>query len=67
MKTDNKQAQSWPDLAISLYEKLNERNAEISYNFEDFSVRVPQGVNSSKTAEWQMNGTLTITTSEKSS
>jgi hypothetical protein len=65
MNTDNKQIQSWPDLAIGLYEKLNERNAEISYTFEDFSVRVPQRVGSTKTAEWQMNGTLTISTAEK--
>lgn len=55
---------NWPDLAIGLYDRLTERNARISYQFDDFSVQVPQSVGSERTAQWKMNGNLTITTSE---
>lgn len=31
-----KETQTWPDLAIGLYDKLTGRNAEITYEVEDF-------------------------------
>ena len=34
---------TWPELAIGLYEKLTERNAEITYEFENMEVSVPSG------------------------
>ncbi|WP_020538325.1 hypothetical protein [Lewinella cohaerens] len=67
MSTETSKIETWPDLAIGLYDRLTERNAEISYNFEDFSLEVPQKVGSERKTEWKMNGKLTITTAEKSS
>ena len=56
---------NWSDLAIGLYEKLNERHAEISYEFHDFELQIPNdtGAESSR-ATWVTNGTLKISTSE---
>jgi hypothetical protein len=55
---------SWPDLAIGLYEKLNERNAEISYDFQQFELQVPSGSgDASEHAMWVANGRLKISTS----
>lgn len=56
---------TWPELAISLYDRLTGRGAEITYDFEDMEVAVP-----SKTGEdadhahWQLDGTIRITTRE---
>ena len=33
--------QSWPDLAIGLYDKLTGRNAEITYEFDNMEIMVP--------------------------
>jgi hypothetical protein len=38
--------QTWPDLAIGLYDKLTGRGAEISYEMDDLSVAVPSRVGS---------------------
>lgn len=54
---------TWPELAVGLYDKLTDRNAEIAYQFEDFELDVPSSAgNSSPAARWRMNGTLRITT-----
>jgi len=59
------ETQTWPDLAISLYDKLTGRNAEIIYEFENFELNVPSGTsNSSSQATWRMNGKLKIRTSD---
>ena len=62
MTHPNESTQSWPDLAIGLYDKLTGRGAEITYDFEDFTVQVPDstGANSAK-APWTVNGTLNWT------
>jgi hypothetical protein len=53
---------TWPELAISLYDKLTGRNAEITYAFENMEVWVPSGTGSDAThAHWKLNGNLTIT------
>ena len=36
--------QTWPDLAIGLYDKLTGRGAQISYEMDDLNVRVPSRV-----------------------
>jgi hypothetical protein len=60
------ETQTWPDLAISLYDRLTGRNAEITYEFEDMEVDVP-----SKTGEdadhahWRLDGTIRVRTSER--
>ena len=59
--------QTWPDLAIGLYDKLTGRGAEIAYEFSQLEVLVPSstGPNASR-APWRVNGTLRIRTSEPS-
>ena len=61
-KDTQKNPQTWPDIAIGLYDKLTGRNAMITYQFEDMEVDVPSGVDSDKSAKWKLNGKLKITT-----
>ena len=57
---------NWPDLAVGLYEKLNERQAEINYDFHQFEVKVPSGAGSDADhALWVANGRLKISTSTR--
>lgn len=54
---------TWPDLAISLYDRLTGRQAEIAYEFENFHLNVPHQVgNEALHATWTMNGTVKIRT-----
>lgn len=56
---------TWPDLAIGLYDRLTGRNAEIAYQFENMSIDVPSGTGAdAKHANWKLDGTLRITTNE---
>lgn len=41
------ETKSWPDLAIGLYDRLNERNAEIVYDFDHFEVNIPSAAKDS--------------------
>ncbi|HKL03035.1 MAG TPA: hypothetical protein VJ911_05145 [Cryomorphaceae bacterium] len=61
-----KETNTWPDLAIGLYDKLTGRNAEITYDFSDLEVNVPSSTKSSETATWKINGKLKVSTSEPS-
>nr|WP_206039161.1 hypothetical protein [Halomicrobium mukohataei] len=57
---------TWPDLAISLYDRLTGRNAEITYEFEDMEVDVPSGTgDDADHAHWRVDGTLRVTTREQ--
>ena len=57
---------TWPDLAISLYDRLTGRNAEIIYDFEEMSVEVPSGTGDDvEHASWHLDGTIRITTRER--
>ncbi len=59
---------SWPDLAIGLYDRLTGRNAEISYEFSDMRIKIPSGTGSTaEHAEWAMNGTVKIRTKDTGS
>jgi hypothetical protein len=64
---ENKQAtQTWPELAIGLYDKLTGRGAEITYEFEDFDLYVPSKAGGSADhAHWKMNGTVKIRTRDE--
>jgi hypothetical protein len=54
---------TWPDLAIGLYDRLSGRDAEISYNFDDFELHIPSSTAANAVhACWKMNGVLRITT-----
>jgi hypothetical protein len=55
------ETRNWPELAISLYDKLTGRNAEITYEFDNMDVWVPSGVGGDAThAQWKVNGSLKI-------
>ena len=55
-----------PELAISLYEKITGKNASITYNFKDMKIQVPDRVGRKAIQNpWQVDGTLTISTTEK--
>ena len=60
--------QTWPDLAIGLYDKLTGRGAEITYEFENMSVEVPSTTDSSTPrANWSLNGTVRVRTRDEQS
>jgi hypothetical protein len=57
----SEQTREWSELAISLYDKLTGRNAEISYEADDVTVWIPSGVGDDAAhAKWKVNGTLKI-------
>lgn len=59
------ETKNWPDLAIGLFERLTGRNAEISYQFDNFELHVPSSTSeNAEHAKWKMNGTLRITTND---
>jgi hypothetical protein len=52
---------TWPDLAISLYDKLTGRHAEITYEFENLEVSVPSVASEGASyATWKLNGIVKI-------
>ena len=57
------ETRNWPELAAGLYDKLTGRDAEISYQFENFELSIPSSTSSdAEHALWKMNGTIRITT-----
>ena len=63
MAANNTATQTWPELGASLYDKLTGRDAEITYEFENFEVLVPSRTGTDADhAKWKMNGTLKIRT-----
>lgn len=51
----------WPGLAVALYEKLTQRDAEITYEADNMEVWVPSGTGENADhARWKVNGTLKI-------
>ena len=57
--------QSWPDLAIGLYDKLTGRNAEITYEFDNMEIMVPSSTGSEAThAKWNLSGSVKIRTKD---
>lgn len=61
--TETRTPQTWPDLAIGLYDKLTGRGAEITYEFENLKVAVPSHANGEANhANWQLNGAVRIRT-----
>ena len=57
------ETQTWPELAVGLYDVLTSRKAEITYDFDNFQLYVPSGVGKKAThAEWKMSGALKVRT-----
>ena len=55
--------QNWPELAGGLFDQLTGRGAEITYEFERFSVSVPSSTgDDARQATWQVDGILKIRT-----
>ena len=62
----NDQTQTWPDLAIGLYDKLTGRGAEITYEMDNLAVEVPAGTSDeAPRAKWVVNGSLKIRTRDQ--
>lgn len=60
--------ETWPELAIGLYDKLTGRDAEITYEAHDLEVSVPSNAGPDAThAQWKVNGTLKIRTQDNAS
>lgn len=63
---DNKEKiETWPDLAVGLYDKLTGRNAQITYEFDDLTIQVPTKVGSQEMTAWNLSGKLKISTGDK--
>ena len=65
MTSNDTSLKAWIALAAGLYEFLNRNGTTINYQFKDLKVSVPHatGENSEK-ADWGINGTVSISTSE---
>ena len=62
---ESQHTNSWPELAIGLYDRLTGRNAEITYEFDKMHLHVPSGTGqNAQHAEWVVNGTLKIRTTD---
>jgi hypothetical protein len=56
---------TWPELAVGLYERLTGRGAEITYEFDDLEIRVPDRMGpDAEHARWRLDGTVHIRTRE---
>jgi hypothetical protein len=64
--TEKKEAvTTWPDLGISLYDKLTGRHAEITYEFDNLEVHVPSSTDTNaRSAKWKLNGAIKIRTKD---
>ncbi len=63
MADPNGGTQTWPELAIGLYDRLTGRQAEISYEFDEFELDVPSSASANAHhAHWKVNGTLKVRT-----
>lgn len=58
--------QTWPDLAIGLYDKLTGRGAEITYEFHGLEISVPSSASANaQHATWRVSGTMKIRTKDE--
>ncbi len=65
MSDKSTETTTWPDLAISLYDKLTGRNAEITYEFNNMEVPVPSSASEgAQQAKWKLNGIVKIRTKD---
>jgi hypothetical protein len=64
-KTQMKETKTWPEIGMGLYDELNKRNAEITYEFDNLNVQVPSKVGSdAEHAEWKLDGSIRVRTKE---
>ena len=68
MPTSQETTRDWPSLAIGLFDALTGRQAEITYEFDDFAVSVPSRVGeNAESAQWNVSGTLRVRTRDNAS
>ena len=61
MSDNSTGTKTWPDLAISPYDKLTGRNAEISNELNNLEVSVPSSASKgAQKATWKLNGIVKI-------
>ncbi|MDP4626138.1 MAG: hypothetical protein NWT08_13485 [Akkermansiaceae bacterium] len=61
---NNAPTATWPDLAIAIFDRLSERNAEITYELANMEIHVPSKTGGEgNSAKWIFNGALKIRTS----
>lgn len=66
MTNANNGTQTWPELAIGLYDQLTGRGSEISYEMQNLEVLVPSRTGAdADQASWKLNGTVRIRTSNQ--
>jgi hypothetical protein len=60
------ETKTWPDLAISLYDRLTGRGAEITYELDNVQVHVPNKVGEgAEYALWRVSGALKVRTKDQ--
>jgi hypothetical protein len=63
--SEKNDTQTWPDLAIGLYDKLTGRGAEITYEFENLEVSIPSSASETAAhAKWRVSGTVKVRTKD---
>ncbi len=64
--TEKNEIETWPDLALGLYDKLTGRGAEITYEFENLRLGVPRSASpDAPMANWTVSGTLRVRTRDR--
>ena len=57
--------QTWPELAIGLYDKLTGRGAEITYEFQGLDISIPSSSDPTAFhANWKVSGIVKIRTKD---
>ncbi|PSU30945.1 hypothetical protein [Photobacterium lutimaris] len=61
MADTNDNTTNWPELAGALYDKLTERHAELTYDFDHVEISVPSGAGDKpEHSVWKVNGSISI-------
>ena len=64
---DQPQPATWTDLGAGMWSYLTGKEAAINYQFVDMQIDIPSRTGeSSPSAAWRLNGTLRITTDDRS-
>ena len=65
MALNTTDTQTWPDLAIGLYDRLTGRGAEITYELHGLEIAVPSSASATaQHATWRVSGTVKIRTKD---
>lgn len=65
MAENTPDTQTWPDLAIGLYDKLTGRGAEITYEFQNMEIAIPSSASANAHhATWRVSGTMKVRTKD---